>query len=65
MSVIIEEVLQHLDFSLPTEFDYSNVNESLDFLFRKSFNGKEISILYQRLYCYIVYLYIFKSHRNI
>lgn len=40
MTAIIDEVLQHLDFSLSAEFDYSDVNESLDFLFRKSFKGK-------------------------
>lgn len=55
MNVFIDEVLQHLDFSLPAEFDYSNVNTSLDFLFRKSFNGKEISIFYQRFCYFIIY----------
>lgn len=42
MNVIIDEVLQQLDSSLSTEFDYSDVSNSLDFLLRKSFNGKEI-----------------------
>ncbi|VVC33352.1 JmjC domain [Cinara cedri] len=38
MNNIIGEVLKLLDSSLSTDFDYSNVNQSLDFLFRKSFN---------------------------
>lgn len=42
MKIIIDEVLQHLDSSLSIEFDYSNVNKSLDFLFRKSLNGKKL-----------------------
>lgn len=42
MDVIIDEVLQQLDSSLSTEFDYSDVSHSLDFLLRKSFDGKEI-----------------------
>jgi len=42
MNVNVDEVLQFLDSSLLSEFDYNNVNGSLDFLFRKSFNGKEI-----------------------
>jgi len=42
MNDTIDEVLQHLDLSLTHEFDYNNVKESLDFLFRKSFNGKEM-----------------------
>lgn len=42
MDDFINEVLQHLDSSLLTEFDYSDVNKSLDFLLRKSFNGKEM-----------------------
>lgn len=40
MNININEVIQHLDSSLSTEFDYSDVNVSLDFLLRKSFNGK-------------------------
>lgn len=46
MNNIIHEVLQHLDSSLSVEFDYNNVNQSLDFLFHKSFNGKKMSVLY-------------------
>lgn len=43
MNDIIEEVLQHLDSSLSAKFDYSNVDESLNFLFRMSYDGKKIS----------------------
>lgn len=46
MNDIILEVLEHLDSSLSVEFDYNNVNQSLDFLFRKSFNGKKMFVLY-------------------
>lgn len=42
MDDFINEILQHLDASLLTEFDYSVVNKSLDFLLRKSFDGKKI-----------------------
>lgn len=49
MNDIISELLQHLDSSLPAEFDYSNVNKSLDFLFHKSYNGKKC--------VYIIYTY--------
>lgn len=45
MNIIIAEVLQHLDSSLLAEYDYSEVNTSLDFLLRKSFNGKEIYLV--------------------
>jgi len=41
MNIIVDEVLQHLESSLPAKFDYSNVHKSLDFLFRKSLNGKK------------------------
>lgn len=44
MNIIVENVLQHLESSLSAEFDYSNVHEALDFLFRKSLNGKELKI---------------------
>jgi len=42
MNIIVDNVLQHLESPLSAEFDYSNVHESLDFLFRKSLNGKEL-----------------------
>lgn len=42
MNAFINEALQYLDSSLSSEFDYSNVNKSLDFLLRKSFDGKEV-----------------------
>lgn len=42
MNTYINELLQHLESSLSTEFDYSDVNISLDFLFRRSFDGKKI-----------------------
>jgi hypothetical protein len=42
MNTIFDEVLQHLDSFLIIEFDYSNVNNSLDFLFRKSYKGKNM-----------------------
>lgn len=42
MNTNINEVLQHLECSLSTEFDYSDVNISLDFLLRRAFNGKKI-----------------------
>lgn len=40
MDTVFVEVLQHLDSSLALEFDYSNIDNSLDFLFRKSYKGK-------------------------
>lgn len=42
MNININEVLHYLDSSLSSEFDYTDVNTSLDFLLKKSFNGKEI-----------------------
>jgi len=42
MNIIIDDVLQHLESSLSAEYDYSNVHQSLDFLFQKSLNGKEL-----------------------
>jgi len=42
MNITVDNVLQHLESSLSAEFDYSNVHEALDFLFRKSLNGKEL-----------------------
>lgn len=56
MSVKIDEVFQHLDTSLPTEFDYSNAHNSLDFLLRKSLNGKQMHMLVS----YMTYLDIFQ-----
>lgn len=50
MNIIIAEVLQHLDSSLLAEYDYNEVNTSLDFLLRKSFNGEQIF----RSYTYLV-----------
>lgn len=44
MNTVFDEALQHLDSLLTLEFDYSNVNNSLDFLFRKSYNGKKIVV---------------------
>lgn len=38
MNITVDNVLQHLESCLSAEFDYSNVNEALDFLFRKSLN---------------------------
>ncbi|XP_027848509.2 bifunctional peptidase and arginyl-hydroxylase JMJD5 isoform X1 [Aphis gossypii] len=38
MKIIVDNVLQHLESSLSAEFDYRNVHEALDFLFRKSLN---------------------------
>lgn len=42
MNTNINEVIQHLECSLSTEFDYSDVNISLNFLLRRSFDGKKI-----------------------
>lgn len=56
MSVTIDEVLQHLDTSLPTKFDYSNAHNSLDFLLRKSLNGKQTHMLVS----YMTYFNIFQ-----
>lgn len=42
MNIIVDEVLLHLESSLSVKFDYSDVHKSLDFLFRKSINGKKL-----------------------
>lgn len=42
MNIIVDEVLLHLESSLSAKFDYSDVHKSLDFLFRKSLNGKKL-----------------------
>ncbi|XP_050428165.1 bifunctional peptidase and arginyl-hydroxylase JMJD5-like isoform X2 [Adelges cooleyi] len=36
-------IIQHLNCSLPTQFDYSNLNNSLDFLLRESYNALELN----------------------
>lgn len=64
MNKVFDEVLQHLNSSLSIEFDYSNVDNSLDFLFRKSYNGKKIlKICYSFLFTFIFHFYHTKTQK--